>query len=193
MLLGAQIHANLGAYIIKAHIKLYKETPEYYIIRMPNNQQPQRKSWKLCRAHCQCTKCQYTLQCWKDKATIAGYNAGRTKYALDCFLAGNTQEHQFITEANAEVLPVPLDDDPVFPDTPEGEKAKKENNLYHCGICKENCVKVGQRKPIIYQCGHTNCAPCFNDWCMAEHSQGRDVACPYCRKTITKAIRLFTD
>ena len=136
----------------------------------------QRNSWVLCPAHRNCAKCQKTLQSYKAKANKHSYNAQRTKYALMCFLEGNTA----------------LDEDISFPDTEEGIKAKKDNELYMCGVCNEKMVKVGHRKPIIYNCGHSNCAPCFNDWCRTKHESGiTDIPCPYCRSTITKAIRLF--
>jgi len=45
------------------------------------------------------------------------------------------------------------------------------------------------RKPVIYNCGHTNCADCYNGMIQS----GRTMACPYCRADITKAVRLFID
>ena len=157
----------------------------------------QRNSWVLCPAHRNCAKCQKTLQSYKAKANKHSYNAQRTKYALMCFLEGNTAEHTLLTDCgpNGNELdpnPVPLDEDISFPDTEEGIKEKKENELYMCGVCNEKMVKVGHRKPIIYNCGHSNCAPCFNGWCETKHAEGKtDIPCPYCRTTITKAIRLF--
>ena len=152
-----------------------------------------RNSWKLPNHNFkEKPKCQKVVDSWKDKAQRHSFNAQRTKYALMCFLEGNTQEHP-VHQDSAEHHCVPIDPDPEFAGTEEEiQKQVKDNQLYGCGICNESCVRVGKRKPIIYQCGHTNCAPCFNSWCQAQLDQGEDPACPYCRKTITKAIRLFT-
>jgi hypothetical protein len=148
---------------------------------------PQRNSWKLCKTHCGCKKCQKTLGCYIAKANKHAYNASRTKFALMCFLSGETKQHDF------KVSPVPIEDDPVFTPTEEEsvEKQTKENELYICGVCSEKMVKVGRKKPVIYQCGHSNCAECFNQWSsMPENLEV--VPCPYCRVPIEKAIRLFT-
>ena len=165
---------------------------------MPANQ---RNSWCLCRNHKNCQKCQYTLECYKRKANKHSYNAARTKYALMCFLEGNTQEHEFINEYYTPlshyehpVNPVPLQEDPVFTGKEEEiVKQQNENQLYKCGICSESMVKEGKRKPVIYNCGHSNCAECFNEWCVSQHASVGTISCPYCRQEITKAIRLFVD
>jgi hypothetical protein len=155
----------------------------------------ERNSWVLCKAHCKCKKCQKTLQSYKTKANKHAFNASRLKYALMCFLEEDTLSHVgYNPPPTGEVQLVPIEEDPVF--TPQEdltiEKQQKDNELYRCGICEENMVKVGKRKPIIYQCGHSNCAECFNGWCASKHAQGDEVQCPYCRAVITKAIRLFT-
>jgi len=54
-------------------------------------------------------------------------------------------------------------------------------------------LKQGKRKPVIYNCGHSNCADCFNGWCKSQYDTNGKVSCPYCRQEITKAIRLFVD
>ena len=165
---------------------------------MPN----QRNSWCLCRNHKNCEKCKYTLECYKRKALKHSFNASRTKYALMCFLEGNTQEHEFMEDIyddggyhqRTDVKPVPLQDDPVFTGTAEEvAKQEKDNQLYNCGICSESMVKQGKRKPVIYNCGHSNCADCFNGWCKSQIDTNGKVSCPYCRQEITKAIRLFVD
>ncbi len=151
----------------------------------------QRNSWKLPNhTFKEKPKCQKVVDSWKEKSNRHSFNAQRTKYALMCFLEGNTTTHYNNSEPHhQQVGVVPIDEDPTFPPGEEGEKAKKDNQLYGCGICSESCVKVGMRKPIIYGCGHTNCAPCFNAWSEANHWEPD---CPYCKKKITKAIRLFT-
>ena len=122
-----------------------------------------RNVWKT---NCKNAKCHQCIASWKRKSNKHAYNASRTKYAL------------------------PLQDDPVFTGTEEEIKKKEnENKLFICGICQESQVKCGRRKPIIYQCGHTNCAECYNGML----SSGRTMACPYCRADIEKAVRLFVD
>jgi len=147
----------------------------------------ERNSWKLCKAHCGCRKCQKTLASYRRKANKHSYNASRLKYALMCFLEGEATQHPLPTDEPPQ--PVPIDDDPVFTMTEDlsVDAQKKENELYTCGVCQEKMVKEGKKKPIIYQCGHSNCAECFNG--MLAHDI---LACPYCKGTITKAIRLFT-
>jgi hypothetical protein len=160
----------------------------------------ENNSWVLCRNHKNCKKCQKTLNSWKSKCGKHAFNAQRTKFALMCFLQGRTQEHEhIITQGEPgtnqyieHVNPVPIEDNPIFTGTmDEIAKKQKQNELYGCGICNEKCVKEGKKKPVIYNCGHTNCAECFNAWCETKHSEGENVMCPYCRKEITKAIRLF--
>ena len=147
-------------------------------------------SWKLPRHNFkEKAKCQECVDSWKNKANTHSYNASRLKFALMCFLEGNTQEYE-LPQSDEEINPIPLDDDPTFPPGEEGEKLKKQNELYGCGICGEKMVKVGAKKPIIYSCGHSNCAECFNGWLQ---TKGNNPPCPYCRDPIEKAIRLFTD
>lgn len=150
----------------------------------------ERNSWKLCKAHCGCRKCQKTLASYRRKANKHSYNASRLKYALMCFLEGEATQHPLPTDEAPQ--PVPIDDEPNWaePEADEDlsvEAQKKENELYTCGVCQEKMVKEGKKKPIIYQCGHSNCAECFNE--MIAHDL---LACPYCKASITKAIRLFT-
>tara|TARA_R110002020_G_scaffold78175_1_gene196776 strand:+ start:253 stop:783 length:531 start_codon:yes stop_codon:yes gene_type:complete len=160
----------------------------------------ERKSWKLCYAHQNCQKCQKTLHSWKSKCGRHSFNAQRSKFALMCFLQGQTREHDITLQGDraeffnsvGRLNPVPICDDPEFTGTTEEiEKQVKENELYGCGICNEKCVKDGKKKPIIYGCGHTNCAECFNEWCKTKHDANEPITCPYCRQEITKAIRLF--
>jgi hypothetical protein len=153
--------------------------------------QGENNSWKLCKAHCGCKKCQKTLASYKRKANKHSYNAQRLKYALMCFLEGDTTEHQPGNEGVFVNL-VPIEDDPVFVMEEDNsvEDQKKENELYNCGVCCESMVKVGKKKPIIFGCGHSNCAECFNQWCQTNDNRPE---CPYCRVPITKAIRLFTN
>ena len=147
-----------------------------------------RNSWKLPRHNFkEKAKCQECVDSWQRKAHTHSYNASRLKFALMCFLEGNTQEHDLTDPTSL----VPIDDPPIFTGTTEEqEKQKKDNELYGCGVCMEKMVKQGERKPIIYDCGHSNCAVCFNEWWMASHGEPD---CPYCKKKIGKAIRLFMD
>ena len=158
----------------------------------------ERNSWKLCKAHCGCRKWQKTLASYRRKANKHSYNASRLKYALMCFLEGDATQHYnggILADEYGGVenipkpIPVPIDDDPVFTMTEDlsVDAQKKENELYTCGVCQEKMVKEGKKKPIIYQCGHSNCAECFNQ--MLAHDL---CDCPYCKTQITKAIRLFT-
>ena len=144
-----------------------------------------RNTWKINCKNPRCIKC---IASWKKKANTHAYNASRTKYALTCFLEGNTQS---TPPPGDGVEPIALDDNnPVFTGTEEEiKKQKKDNELFICGICTEQMVKVGIKKPIIYGCGHTNCAECYNGMILS----GRSMACPYCRKDITKAVRLFVE
>ena len=148
--------------------------------------QGEQNSWRLCKAHCGCKKCQKCVASYKRKANKHSYNAQRLKYALMCFLEGNAQQHPL--PADTPPQPVPIDADPVFTmqEDKSVEDQKKENELYTCGVCSEKMVKEGKKKPIIYQCGHSNCAECFNQ--MLSHDI---LECPYCRQTISKAIRLY--
>ena len=159
--------------------------------------QQHKNTWSLCKSHCPCKKCQNTLTSWKKKSAKHAFNAQRTKYALMCFLEGNQTNHPVPDPDADEVVwvPVPIDADPVFQMTEDEsiEDQVKANQLFGCGICQESCVKVGAKKPVIYQCGHTNCAECINHWATQKIAEGQVVGCPYCRAPITKAIRLFTD
>lgn len=149
----------------------------------------QRNYWQLPRHNFkEKAQCIRVVESWKRKANKHAMNAGRTKYALMCFLEGNVQETPAPGENVSELIP--LQDDPVFTGTEEEiKKQENENKLFFCGICQENQVKVGRRKPVIYNCGHSNCAECFNGMIAS----GRTMACPYCRVDITKAVRLFID
>jgi len=143
-----------------------------------------RNTWKTNCKNPRCIKC---IASWTKKANTHAFNAARTKYALQCFLEGNTQSTPTPGDG---VEPVALDDNPVFTGTLEDmAKQKKNNELFMCGICSEKMVKVGTKKPIIYGCGHTNCAECYNGMILS----GRSMACPYCRTDITKAVRLFVN
>ncbi len=149
-----------------------------------------RNVWKT---NCKNAKCHQCIASWKRKSNKHAYNASRTKYALMCFLEGNTEETP-VPGAEGPMgplaIPIPLQEDPVFTGTEDEIKKKEnENKLFICGICQESQVKQGRRKPIIYQCGHTNCAECYNGML----SSGRTMACPYCRADIEKAVRLFVD
>ena len=154
-----------------------------------------KNTWSLCKSHCGCKKCQNTLTSWKKKSATHAFNAQRTKFALMCFLEGNQRPHPVPQEEGEPWEAIPIDEDPVFLMTEDKsiEDQKKANELYRCGICDENCVKVGAKKPIIYQCGHTNCATCINQWAALAQAAGNPISCPYCRQEIIKAIRLFTD
>ena len=143
-----------------------------------------RNVWKT---NCKNAKCHQCIASWKRKSTKHAYNASRTKYALMCFLEGNTEETA-VPGSTATLLE--LQEDPVFTGTEEEiKKQETENKLFICGICQESQVKQGKRKPVIYNCGHTNCAECYNGMIAS----GRTMACPYCRVDITKAVRLFID
>lgn len=152
-----------------------------------------RNRWKLPQNAQPRQQCQECVDTWKRKANKHSYNAQRLKYALMCFLEGEATQHPLGTNTNPfgeeYVARVPIDDDPVFTIQEDMtiEEQKKENELYQCGVCQEKMVKCGKKKPIIYQCGHSNCAECFNAMIDAGH-----LACPYCKKSITKAIRLYT-
>ena len=148
----------------------------------------QRNYWQLPRHNFkEKAQCCRVVDSWKRKATKHAYNASRTKYALMCFLEGNTEETA-VPGATAELIE--LQEDPVFTGTEEAiKKQENENKLFICGICQESQVKQGKRKPVIYNCGHTNCAECYNGMIAS----GRTMACPYCRVDITKAVRLFID
>ena len=145
-----------------------------------------RNVWTIGNS-CKKTRCHQCVASWKNKSQKHAYNASRTKYALMCFLEGNTEE----TPPPGQTTDlIELQDDPVFTGTEEEiKKQETENKLFLCGICQESQVKCGKRKPIIYQCGHTNCAECYNSMIAS----GRSMACPYCRVDITKAVRLFVD
>ncbi len=146
---------------------------------------PPRNVWKT---NCKNAKCHQCIASWKRKSLKHAMNAGRTKYALMCFLEGNVAETPAPGENVSELIPI--DEDPVFTGTEEEiKKQEKDNILFFCGICQENQVKQGAKKPIIYNCGHSNCAECFNGMIAS----GRTMSCPYCRVDITKAVRLYID
>lgn len=148
----------------------------------------QRNVWSIGNS-CQKPRCHQCVASWKAKANRHSTNAARTKYALMCFLEGTAQETP-APGTGDNIQPIPLEEDPVFTGTEEEvKKQKRENELFFCGICQENQVKQGKRKPIIYGCGHTNCAECYNGMLAS----GRSMACPYCRKDITKAVRLYVE
>ena len=143
-----------------------------------------RNTWKT---NCKNQQCHKVIASWKKKSQTHAYNASRTKYALMCFLEGNTEETA-VPQEGVDLPLLVLQEDPVFTGTEEEiKKQDNENKVFFCGICQESQVKVGRRKPVIYNCGHTNCAECYNGMLAS----GRTMACPYCRVDITKAVRLF--
>ena len=131
---------------------------------------PQRRKWRLCARHKECNNCRMSISSWQLKARKHSYNARRTWFALKCFLEDNVRRHK------------PLQHIDIRPTGDQGEK------LYACGICTNDMYQHGARKPVMFQCGHSMCVTCYNEFAnITENEQ----ECPFCRAKITTVTELF--
>lgn len=131
-----------------------------------------RNSWKL-PANLPANwkaKCQAVVDSWKRKAQRHAYTAQSLKFVLMCIM-----DERSLTEVATEVTP-----NPCHALTQDGESTGELKCA--CGICKEKYTFGGARNMVALGCSHTICLDCAKRLTKPE--------CPYCRKQITKAIRL---
>ena len=65
------------------------------------------------------------------------------------------------------------------------KKKKIEIEVEECSVCFFDLVDEGQDKIITTSCNHKFHHVCLNEWRDECIKHGRDITCPYCRKTIT--------
>jgi len=139
-----------------------------------NNNRRRNNSWKLCKSHCNCNKCSYTLTCYKKKADKHSANAQALKFVLMCLLRDETETYTE-DEETGEIPKIEVVER-------NGEKMK----FLKCGICFESITKGGEHNLCALSCGHTICLKCANNdvW-------RRELKCPYCKVKTTKIIKLY--
>ena len=139
-----------------------------------NSQQSQyRNNWVLCKSHKECPKCKKALADWRNKAGKMGYKAKALKFVLDCILNEESVSYRYDEELHTI---------PKMPDVNTDGKPIK----YTCGICMEKMTMGGKRDMCALNCGHTICYSCAN------HETFRcNGKCPYCRKEVSKIIKLY--
>lgn len=135
----------------------------------------QRNTWKLCKAHENCNKCNACINSWKRKANKHSANAKALKFVLMCLLDERTET---INEVEGEGIP-PL---PVITET------GKEMKYLKCGICSEKITIQGKRDMCSLSCGHTICYECASNEVWRQNPK-----CPFCRKVTKKVVKLFYD
>ncbi len=136
-----------------------------------------RNTWKLCNAHRNCNTCSNCIDSWKRKATRHAANAQNLKYTLMCLMDDRTDRYETETQEANEVLQV----------IPINEQ-RAVSKFSKCGICHEKITLGGQHNTVVFPCGHTTCVTCYNNPIFRQRRE-----CPYCRKTIDKAYRLWLD
>jgi hypothetical protein len=137
-----------------------------------------RNSWKLCNSHKNCNRCDYTLECWKSKASKHSATASALKYVNMCLINGNNENYNYEYEPEAEV---PKNLQPIKVSEGVGEELPQK-----CGICFSKYNTLGENQMVVFNCGHSTCVSCFN--AMVGHDTFK---CPYCKKNITRAIKLY--
>ena len=133
---------------------------------------PYRNYWKLPNGipvHLK-EKIERVVDTWKRKAQRHSATAQNLKFVLMCIMDERSQ-----TEVATEDTPNPCD-----ALTCEGESTGEMKCA--CGICRDKYTFGGERNMVALNCSHTICLTCAKSLTKPE--------CPYCRKTITKAIRL---
>ena len=131
-----------------------------------------RNTWKLPN-NCHNDKCKKCVESWKRKAQKHAATAANLKFVLMCILDENSETH--IADEEHEN---PCD---LLTQTSEENGEMKAS----CGICKDKYTFGGSRNMVAFQCSHTVCLECAK--------RLPEPKCPYCRQTITKAIKLHYD
>lgn len=135
-------------------------------------------SWKLCKKHANCGKCSYTLSCWKNKASKHSHIASALKYVNMCLINGNNEINDYEYDEEEQLI---NELEKLNISEGVGEELPQK-----CGICLENYRTLGEKQMIVFNCGHSTCITCFNGF--IEHNC---INCPYCKKKIKRAIKLF--
>lgn len=132
-----------------------------------------RNSWVLCKVHKECEKCKKCVSSWKQKANKHAWKASALKFVLECILKDESEEYRYDEEIKE------------IPEMPTIETEGKEIK-YKCNICMEKMTMGGKRDMCAMGCGHTICYSCANN----QHFR-KNGSCPFCRKEVSKIIKLY--
>lgn len=134
-----------------------------------------RNSWVLCSQHRNCGGCSRTLECWKRKANKHGANASSLKYAMICLMDERTEQVRY--DQPSQCL-----------ESINEVSSRGTHKWKKCGICYESITFGGSHNTMVFPCGHSTCLTCYNNEQFRSNAE-----CPYCRRQISKAYRLWEE